>query len=83
MSPFQVVLQKLGCTDDNIVFLDNVCEGDFELGVPTDPLNFVFVFKELPELCGVMLLDQGHLKENISLLERLEVTHIQYVRVCL
>lgn len=65
MSPFQVVLQNLGCTDDDIVFLDNVCEGDFELGVPTDPLNFVFVFKELPELCGVMLLYQGHLKENI------------------
>lgn len=60
--PLQVILKNLGCANDDVIFLHNLCERDFELRVSTDSLHFVRVPQKWQELCGIMLLDKRNLQ---------------------
>lgn len=60
--PLQVIFKNLGRANDDVVFLHNLCERDFEHRVSADSLHFVRAFQTRQKLLGVVLLDQRNLR---------------------
>lgn len=62
VGPLQVILQNLGSANNDVIPLNCLCEGDFELRVSADSFHFVLRLQKGQELGGVMLLHEGDLQ---------------------